>query len=69
MATDASTDDYQEALKYIQRDINCLLEENRNLKKTALINIEKKLFPKENYDIQVSKRLFEDNILKNLIRC
>jgi len=41
-----SQDEYIETLRTLQRDINCLVENDRSLKKSALNNIEKKAFAK-----------------------
>lgn len=61
-------DEYQDALRGLQRDINCLVEADRSLKKGALNNIERKAFDK-GLTQDTKKRLFEDCILKNLLYC
>jgi len=61
-------EEYQHNLSRLQRDINCLVETDRSLKKGALNNIERKAFDKT-ISNDTKKRLFEDCILKNLLYC
>lgn len=57
----------EEILQIYQRDINCLLDEDRNLRKRGLLSLRNGLFDKQigtDYLIHI----FENNLCKNLLK-
>jgi len=58
---------YDDLQKQFQRDINCLTDEDRNIRFKGLNNINQQLFTSTR-DRAAIARLFEKNLLRNVIR-